>query len=84
MSDKSIIIRASANMPKGSMELEFYYTNYKGEYSKRRIDPYTIRLVFGEFPYHEGAQWFMHAFDIDKDAIRTFAFKDIGQHRLPK
>lgn len=55
--------------------LEFTYTNYKGETSKRQVRPNS--LWFGSTKYHKEKQWLLSAFDIDKDAFRDFALNDI-------
>jgi hypothetical protein len=55
----------------------FTYKNWKGEVSQRRVIP--LKVWFGVSKYHEadGAQWFLKAYDIDKQAERDFAMKDI-------
>lgn len=55
--------------------LEFGYTNYKGQYSARRVVPQHI--YFGETEFHGGAQWILRGFDVDKQAYRDFAMKDM-------
>ncbi len=58
-------------------QVSFTYTNWRGETKKRTVVPISIR--FGISDYHEGEQWFLVAFDIEKGdlAIREFAMKDI-------
>lgn len=51
------------------------YTNYKGITKHRRIIPKEI--LFGHNDWHKEDQWLMNAFDIQKNADRTFAIKDI-------
>lgn len=51
------------------------YTNYRGETSTRRIIPLRVRFAASE--WHPTPQWLMDAFDIGKDAERSFALKDI-------
>lgn len=53
------------------------YTNHRGERSVRYILP--LRVWFGESEFHpqEGHQWYLRAYDYDKDAERDFAMKDI-------
>ena len=55
--------------------IEIGYTNYRGEYSVRRILP--IGIWFGSTEYHKEEQWIMHAFDFGKEENRDFAMKDI-------
>ncbi len=51
------------------------YTNYRGERSTRRIVP--RRIWFGDNDYHKSAQWILRAYDLDKQADRDFALKDV-------
>lgn len=51
------------------------YTNYKGETALRHILPLQIRFVATE--WHPEEQWVLEAFDLDKQAERSFAIKDI-------
>lgn len=51
------------------------YTNYKGVTGTRRIVP--IEILFGHNEWHTQDQWLMRALDLEKNAERTFALKDI-------
>jgi predicted DNA-binding transcriptional regulator YafY len=51
------------------------YTNYRGETAERRIVPICIR--FGSTEWHPEEQWLLEAFDLDRDATRAFALKDV-------
>ena len=51
------------------------YTNYRGERAERRISP--IMIYFRATEHHPEPQWLLDAHDLDKDAGRTFAMKDI-------
>ena len=51
------------------------YTNYKGETEVRRIIPKEI--TFGSTQYHPEEQWLLVGYDVDKNAERTFAMKDV-------
>jgi predicted DNA-binding transcriptional regulator YafY len=51
------------------------YTNYRGETAIRKIVP--ERLWFGKTEWHPQEQWLLDAFDLDKNAARGFAVKDI-------
>jgi predicted DNA-binding transcriptional regulator YafY len=55
--------------------VEILYTNHRGEASWRKILPH--RLHFGSTEYHPGPQWLLDAYDVGKEADRTFALKDI-------
>lgn len=56
-------------------EVRIKYTNYKGETHWRHITPEYIH--FGKTEFHEEPQWLLHATDVDKQAPRDFAMKDI-------
>lgn len=51
------------------------YTNYKGKTAVRKIIPKDI--LFGHNEWHTEDQWLMIAYDLGKEADRTFAIKDI-------
>jgi hypothetical protein len=55
--------------------LEFTYTNWRGVASRRRV--YPRGAEFTSTKWHPEAQWMLIAHDLDKDAERTFAIKDI-------
>lgn len=57
-----------------SQELHVDYVNWEGVASVRRIAPQ--RLVFGANQWHPEPQWLLECWDIDKQAMRTFALKD--------
>ena len=56
-------------------EVNIVYTNYKGETTIRKIIPKEV--VFESNEYHKEEQWILVAFDMDKQAKRRFALKDI-------
>ncbi len=56
-------------------QVKIDYTNYRGERRIREIIPKQI--VFSSTEYHKNKQWLLEAFDIEKNAIRLFAVKDI-------
>jgi predicted DNA-binding transcriptional regulator YafY len=51
------------------------YVNWRGERSWRRVVPQ--RLYFAAVEWHPGEQWLLDAWDVDKQATRSFAMKDI-------
>lgn len=51
------------------------YTNYRGETAIREIVPQ--RMWFGATEWHPEQQWLLNAFDVEKNAVRAFAVKDI-------
>ena len=58
-----------------SKTVTIVYTNYKGVTGTRRIVP--IEILFGHNEWHTEDQWLMRALDLEKNAERTFALKDI-------
>ena len=61
--------------------IEILYTNYRGETGRRKIIPSALR--YGATEYHPEPQWLMDAFDLDKQAERTFALLDIQEWKRP-
>jgi ribonuclease HI len=56
-------------------EIKIVYTNWKGKTRERTIIP--LEVWYGETQWHEGAQWFLKAQDVVKQAERDFALVDI-------
>ena len=56
-------------------KVKILYTNWRGETKVREIIP--IKLVFIATEWHPEEQWCLQAFDIEKQAERTFSCKDI-------
>lgn len=56
--------------------LVFTYRNFRGEVAERRVRP--ISVVFGKNDWHPVPQWLLVAHDLDKDAVRNFAMRDMG------
>ena len=54
----------------------FDYTNHRGESARRTVRP--IRIWFGSTAWHPEAQWFLEAWDIDRNATRDFALNSIA------
>lgn len=56
----------------------FTYKNHRGEISVRLVRPMENNtLVFGSNEFHPEPQWLLRAWDLQKDALRAFAMKDI-------
>lgn len=66
----------SAPMPNRSRIQTVRYRNYRGEVSTRHIIPLGVWFGVSEFHASEGEQWFVKAYDIDKEDNRDFALKD--------
>jgi predicted DNA-binding transcriptional regulator YafY len=56
-------------------EVKILYVNYRGEKGWRRIQP--LNIWFGSTEWHPRKQWLMDAIDLEKEAARSFALKDI-------
>lgn len=56
-------------------QVRIRYTNHRGETAVRTIIP--ARLEFAANVWHQTPQWLLHAWDVEKDAARTFALKDV-------
>lgn len=61
--------------------IEILYTNYRGETSRRRVVPSSLR--YGSTEYHPEPQWLLDAFDLEKRAERTFAMRDVQEWKSP-
>lgn len=61
--------------------IEVWYTNYKGETSKRRFRP--LNLYWGSNEWYPEPQWLMDGYDEDKKVTRTFALKNIRPYTVP-
>lgn len=59
------------------MKVLIRYTNWKGKTEWRTIIPKGT-VWFGSTDYHPEDQWLLPAYDVDKQADRTFALKDIS------
>ena len=57
--------------------LEFIYKNHAGETALRRVIP--GRIWWGTTDYYPEAQWLLTAYDLDRQAERTFALTSIIQ-----
>lgn len=51
------------------------YTNWKGQTRMRRFIPQEV--FWGKTDFHPEEQWFMKVWDVDKDAERIYALKDL-------
>jgi predicted DNA-binding transcriptional regulator YafY len=55
--------------------LKFEYINWEGKKGVRAVKP--LEIWFGKTEWHPEDQWLLRAWDIEKDAERNFALKDI-------
>ena len=58
-------------------QVRILYTNWQGFTSYRNIIPKSIE--FKSTDWHKEEQWILNAFDVDKQADRGFAIKDIKE-----
>jgi hypothetical protein len=57
----------------------FWYRNYRGEISRRVAA--ILGLRWGSSEYHKEPQWLLRGFDLEKEAEREFAIKDMAPTR---
>ncbi len=57
------------------------YTNWRGEWSIRRVIPIGAPY-WGSTDYHPEPQWLQNMQDLEKGAERVFALKDLGRRRI--
>jgi hypothetical protein len=76
---KKLLSRLQAFAAPVSETLEIGYTNYRGEWSMRRIRP--VRLWVGSTDWHPEPGLLLEAIDLDKNETRHFAVKDFGPKR---
>ncbi len=57
--------------------VKILYTNWKNETRYRIIKP--ISIEFKSTEWHKEEQWILNAVDVEKNAIRKFAIKDIKE-----
>ena len=60
---------------KSDTKIKIMYKNWQGEKALRTIIP--LRLWFGSTKWHKEKQWLLKAIDVEKNAERDFAVKDI-------
>lgn len=60
-----------------SKKVRILYTNWQGKTGYRNIIPKSIEYKSTE--WHKEEQWILNAFDVDKEADRGFAIKDIKE-----
>lgn len=62
----------------GLPSFTFSYVNHSGVLMIRSVVP--LRIFFGTSLYYTEPQWLMEAFDLDRNANRTFAMNKINKH----
>ena len=56
------------------------YVNHRGVKALRQIVP--NRMWYGTTTWHPSEQWFLDAFDIERQAFRSFAIADILEWQI--
>ena len=62
-------------MSEDNKTVRILYTNYRDETAMRSIVP--DRIHFASTEWHTDPQWLLDAFDLERNAMRSFALKDI-------
>lgn len=57
------------------VQVSFTYTNHRGITEERTIIPH--RLYHGVSTFHPEPQWLLECYDMDRQAIRTYALSGI-------
>lgn len=68
------VINKDGTRPFVGVPIKILYKNHRDEIYWRRVIP--LRLKFEDTPHHK-QQWIFRAYDIDKQAERSFALLDI-------
>lgn len=58
--------------------IKFEYTNHKGTISIREATPLGTPPRFMATQHHPEEQWILSMYDVDKEAVRHFAMKDMN------
>ena len=53
------------------------YTNYRGETAVRTIIP--LKIYWGSTEYHPTEQWLLEVLDVERQANRIYALKEIHE-----
>ena len=60
-----------------SLNIKDLVDNWKDEIAVRSVYGDSIKIYYGNVEWHDGDQWIMEAIDLDKNAVRHFAMRDI-------
>ncbi len=71
------IQRAAIPASRLNNPIKVQYTNYRGETAVRTIVP--LSFEFGRTDYHPHEQWLVKVWDVDRNAERLYALKDISK-----
>lgn len=63
----------------GPRKVSFSYKNYKGEFRRRKA--IMLGVYWGSNQWHTEPQWLVKGQDLEKNAVRTYALRDIRDVR---
>jgi hypothetical protein len=63
----------------GPRAVSFSYMNWKGEMRRRKA--VMVAVFWGSNEWHSEPQWLIKGKDLEKDALRTYALKDMRDVR---
>lgn len=63
----------------GPRKVSFSYMNHKGVFRRRKA--IMLGVFWGSDQWHSTPQWLVKGQDLEKDAVRTFALKNIRNVR---
>jgi predicted DNA-binding transcriptional regulator YafY len=55
--------------------IRFSYRNWQGAVAERTAR--VISLTYGATKWHQEPQWLLQAYDLEKNAVRLFALRDM-------
>jgi hypothetical protein len=78
--NQKVMPAVKVELPEGveiSKAVKVKYKNYRGEVGTRSIIP--MEVYWGQTEYHPHDQWLLKVWDVEKNAERIYAFKDIQE-----
>lgn len=72
-------IQVTASKPIIDKAVTVLYTNWRGETAERIIKP--IEVYWGSTEWHSEEQWLLRVWDVERNAERCYAMKDIKEWR---
>jgi predicted DNA-binding transcriptional regulator YafY len=61
--------------------IRFRYKNWQGVAAERTAR--VISLAYGATEWHQEPQWLLQAYDLEKNAVRLFALRDMVPDAAP-
>lgn len=75
-------VKNNTTLPDGlrmQQAVKVVYTNWRGETAERSIIP--VSVAWGKTEWHPEEQWLLKVWDIERQAYRDYALKDIKEWR---